>query len=164
MNEQKISNFFTDWLRTSTSTLITWIFAISCALGYSFTNGMFTDPDGVLFYSVVILMVIVVPPFVALALDVRQKLPCDRTAIPNSNQFYFKKYALFSALLITFLISIEAGIFVDSVMINVAKIYDVETSNNFQFLNDLISFLAIYLVPPYMFGMACFIRKMNLVD
>jgi hypothetical protein len=164
MNKQTISDFFTSWLHTSTSTIITWTFAIVGSLGYSITNGIFTHPDSVVVYSVIVLIVIVVPPFIALALDVKQKLPRDKRAIPNNTQFYFKKYAIFSALLITFLISVETGIFVDSVMIDVAQTTDAETSENFPFLDNLIQFLAVFIIPPYLFGMACFIRKMSFID
>ncbi len=164
MNMKTVSDFFTSWLLTSTSTLIVWIFAIAGSLGYSFTRGIFTTPDSIIFFSVVILVVIVVPPFIALALDIKQKIPSDKSAIPNNSRFYFKKYVLFSALLITFLISFEAVIFVDGVMIEVAKNTEAETSDDFPFWDDVVGFLAVYIIPFYLFGMACFIRKMNFID
>lgn len=159
-NFKKLGSFFVLWLSESPAIVIMWIIAIAGSFEHILFSVWFKSSESVTFYFLVFTFIIVIPATIALIAEFKNKLPLDKSAIPRI-QTKFVVYSIIAAL-VTGLIAIELVSFAIKFELYMAEsIEGVKTLEDFKFWKEIGITYSLYIVPPYLFCMAYWIKRLK---
>jgi len=160
-NFKTLASFFVIWLPESPVIVIMWIIAIAGSFGHILYSDWFKSSESVIGYFLLFSFIIVIPTTIALLAEFKKKLPRDKSAIRKIRR-KFVVYAMIAATLVTGLIAIELVSFTIKFELYMTEsIEGVTTSEDFEFWKNIGSIYSLYIVPPYLFGMAYWIKKLK---
>lgn len=156
-----LASFFAQWLSESPSIVIIWIVAIAGSFGHILYSGWFKSSESIMFHFLLFTFIIVIPTTIALLAELKNKLPRDKSAVRKIRR-KFVAYAMIVAALVTCLIAIELVAFaIEFNLLMTDSIDGVPTSEDFKFWKEIGSTYSLYSVPPYLFGMSYWIKKLK---
>lgn len=135
-----------------------WIIAIAGSFGHIGYGYWFKSSESITFHFLLFTAIIVIPSTIAFLSEFKNKLPRDKSAIRKIRRKYVA-YALIAAALVVSLITIELLAFFIKFNILMTESKEFLTDENFKFWKEVGSTYSLYVVPPFLFIMAYWIRK-----
>lgn len=148
--------FFLKWLAESPAILIMWTIAIASSFGQIVYIAWFESAESVMFYFLLFTFIIVIPTTIVFIIEFRNKL---RVKSPVKTKRHWI-YALIIAGLVTVLITMELLSFsIEFNLFMTKSTLDVKLEG-FELRKEMGERYS-QLVPPYLFVMAYFIKKLK---
>ena len=152
-------SFFLLWLLETPSITIMWIIAIGAAFGHILYVSWFESQESVMFYFILIMIIIIVPTTIALIKEFKKKLQ-QRSPIKTKKPLI---YAIVIAALITAVITIELVSFTIKFELFMTKSVEyTEELEGFEFWKNVGEIYSLYTVPPFLFGISVWIKRVKL--
>lgn len=149
---------FPNWLAESPSIVIMWVIAIAGSFGQILYVTWFESPETVMFYFLLLIFIIVIPTTIASIIEFRNKLR-DKSPVKTKKPII---YALIIAGLVTGLITIElVSLSIEFNLFMTKSTLDVKLLEGFELRKEIGEIYSLYIVPPYLFGMVYWIKKLK---
>ncbi len=151
-------SFFPKWLSEDPAIVIMWFIAIAGSFGQILYKVWFESPESITFYFFLFVFIIVIPTTIALIIEFRNKLR-DKSPVKIKRPVI---YAIIIAGLVTGVIAIEAVSFSIKFELFMTKSSPyVKLIEGFELREKIGTIYSLYVVPPYLFGMAYWIKKLK---
>lgn len=137
-----------------------WIIAIAASFGHIWYSYWFKSSESIMFHFLLFTFIIVIPSTIALLTEFKNKLPRDKSAVPKIRR-KFVAYGMIAAAIVTCLIAIELVAFTIKFHLLMTESIGFPTDEDFKFWKEVGSTYSLYVVPPYLFVMAYWIKKLK---
>ena len=155
----ELFSFFLKWLSETPSITILWIIAIAGSFGQILYVTWFESQESTMFYFILFIVIIVIPTTTALIKEFKKKLQL-KSPVKTKKPLI---YAFIIAGLITGIVAIELVSFTIKFELFMTESTEyAEQLEGFEFWKNVGKVYSLYVVPPFLFGMSIWIKKLKI--